>query len=112
MQSLTTPLQGLLNAVVYGWTRKDFVQALDRELVADSMGTALGERTALRRRQAEAEEEAEEQGSWKESTCSYGDNDLTPIPKCHTPFSTESLTPIPNHHHAPSPARLRTNDPN
>ena len=26
MQSLTLPLQGFLNAIVYGWTRDDFIQ--------------------------------------------------------------------------------------
>lgn len=26
MQSLTLPMQGFLNAIVYGWTRKEFVQ--------------------------------------------------------------------------------------
>ena len=30
MQSLTLPLQGFLNAVVYGWTRDDFVQKVTR----------------------------------------------------------------------------------
>lgn len=28
LQSLTLPLQGLLNAIVYGWTREDFVQGI------------------------------------------------------------------------------------
>ena len=29
-QSLTAPLQGFLNAVVYGWTRDDFVRGRDK----------------------------------------------------------------------------------
>lgn len=28
IQSLTLPLQGFMNAIVYGWTRKDFVEAM------------------------------------------------------------------------------------
>ena len=31
LQSLTVPLQGLLNAVVYGWTREDFVKTVTAE---------------------------------------------------------------------------------
>ena len=33
MQSITVPLQGFLNALVYGWTRDDFVQAIRSESV-------------------------------------------------------------------------------
>ena len=29
MQSLTLPMQGFMNAIVYGWTREDFVHALN-----------------------------------------------------------------------------------
>ena len=28
MQSVTVPLQGFLNAIVYGWTRGDFLQVM------------------------------------------------------------------------------------
>ena len=28
MQSLTAPLQGFLNAIVYGWTREEFFKAI------------------------------------------------------------------------------------
>lgn len=28
MQSITVPLQGFVNAMIYGWTREDFVQAV------------------------------------------------------------------------------------
>lgn len=39
MQSVTLPLQGFLNAIVYGWTREDFVNALDlgQHVVQSSM---------------------------------------------------------------------------
>lgn len=33
MQSITVPLQGFLNAIVYGWTREDFVQAVRSDSV-------------------------------------------------------------------------------
>lgn len=28
MQSLTVPLQGFLNAIIYGWTRNDFINSM------------------------------------------------------------------------------------
>ena len=28
LQSITIPLQGFLNAIIYGWTREDFVKAI------------------------------------------------------------------------------------
>ena len=33
LQSITVPLQGFLNAIVYGWTREDFVQAVRSQSV-------------------------------------------------------------------------------
>lgn len=41
MQSITIPLQGFLNAIVYGWTREDFVQAVAVH-PSNEITTALG----------------------------------------------------------------------
>ncbi len=39
-QSLTVPLQGFLNAMVYGWTRDDFVKAVVNN-PTDSLNTSI-----------------------------------------------------------------------
>lgn len=33
MQSLTAPLQGFLNAIVYGWTREEFFKAITNKRI-------------------------------------------------------------------------------
>ena len=37
MQSITLPLQGFLNALVYGWTRDDFINVMTLPLDQDQV---------------------------------------------------------------------------
>ena len=38
-QSLTLPLQGFMNAIVYGWTREDFVQTIAINNMTEEMNS-------------------------------------------------------------------------
>ena len=40
MQSVTVPLQGFLNALVYGWTREDFVYVMAGTSLTDTFSEA------------------------------------------------------------------------
>ena len=65
LKSITVPLQGFLNAIVYGWTRKDFVKAVDNSLsyrVPPPLVPPKPRRSLLFRRKQQQEQEQEKVG--------------------------------------------------